>query len=193
MESIKGTKTEELLAASYIAESCAYSRYTFFGKAARKEGYYQYANIFDETADNELHHAKIFLNFLTEAGAKSPAMSIDAGIIASTAENLRVAAHEEEVEGVEFYTNAAKVADSEGFPAIAAKFRLIATIEEHHRRRFEKMERRIAEEKVWKSDKPTKWQCEICGYIIEGTEPPVKCPVCLHPQQYFMRLDDENI
>ncbi len=187
MKSLKGTKTEQNLAASYAAESCAFTRYTFFGKVAEKEGYHQIAKIFNETAANEMHHAKIFLKYLTETGAKTPAMGIDPGILGTTEDNLKVAAAEEQKEGIDMYIVAGQEAEKEGFPEIAAKFRLIASVEEHHKKRFEKLRRRIKEEKVWKSTQEVMWQCTVCGYVMEGTEPPQKCPVCLHPYQYFVR------
>lgn len=187
---LRGTKTETNLAAAYVAESCAYTRYTFFAQQATKESYFQYSNIFNETAANELHHAKIFLKYLTEGDCKTPAMGVDAGILSPTVENLKVAAHEEEVEGVEMYTSAAKVAREEGFDEIADRFEAIATIENHHKERFDLMRKRIEEDTVWKSDKPIKWQCQVCGYIFEGKEPPQKCPACQHPYQHFMREED---
>lgn len=191
-KSLRGTKTEINLATAYVAESCAYSRYTFFAQAAQKESYFQYANIFNETADNELHHAKIFLKFLTEGNVVAPNIGVDAGIIGKTVDNLAVAAHEEEVEGVEMYTNAAKVAEEEGFPEIAARFAAIATIENRHRERFLAMRQHILDGTVWKRDKPVKWQCLVCGYIYEGVEPPVKCPACAHPYQHFM-IEETNL
>lgn len=189
-KSIKGTQTEVNLATAYVAESCAYSRYTFFGQAAQKEGYFQYANIFDETAANELRHAKIYLKYLTEGNVVAPAVGVDAGIIGKTVDNLKVAAHEEKTEGVEMYTKFADVAAEEGFPEIASKFRAIATIESRHEARFDLMRQRIEEGTVWKRAEPIKWQCLVCGYIFEGTEPPAKCPACNHPYQHFMPEED---
>lgn len=186
-KSLIGTKTQKNLADAYVAESCAYTRYTFFAQAAQKEGYYQYANIFNETAANELHHAKIFLRFLDEANCTTDPMGVDAGVIGKTVDNLKVAAAEEKVEGVEMYTNAAKVAKEEGFDEIAERFSAIASIEQHHEDRFNEMINRIETDTVWKSDKPIKWQCLVCGYIYEGTTPPEKCPACKHPYQHFMR------
>ncbi len=189
-KSLVGTKTETNLANSYVAESCAYSRYTYFASTAQKEGYFQYANIFNETAANELHHAKIYLKLLTEGGVNTSAIAVDPGILSPTVDTLAIASHEEEVEGVEMYTNAAKVADEEGFEEIAKTFRAIASIEMHHKERFDKMRQRILDGTVWKSDKPVKWQCLACGYIYEGMEPPAKCPACSHPYQHFMRAED---
>lgn len=189
-KSLKGTQTEKNLAAAYVAESCAYTRYTFFAQAAQKEMYYQYANIFNETAANELHHAKIYLKYLTEGNCTTPPMAVDAGIIGSTADNLAVAASEEQQEGVDMYVNASKVAREEGFDEIADRFAAIATIEAHHEERFKLLRQRILDGTVWKREKPIKWQCLVCGYIYEGTEPPTKCPACYHPYQHFMPEED---
>ncbi len=189
-KSIKGTKTEVNLANSYVAESCAYSRYTFYAQQAKKENYFQYSDIFNETAANELHHAKIFFKYLTEGGVTTTPANIDPGIIGTTAENLKVAAAEEQAEGVVAYQNAAKVAEKEGFVEIAARFRAIAEVESHHEARFNEMRERIEKDTVWKREKPIKWQCQVCGYIFEGTEPPAKCPACYHPYQHFMPMED---
>lgn len=189
-QSLKGTQTEVNLANAYIGESMAYTRYTYFAQQAQKESYFQYANIFNETAANELHHGKIYLKYLTEGSVVAAPTSVDAGIIGTTADNLKVAASEEEIEGVEAYINAAKVAEEEGFTEIAGRFRAIAAVENHHRNRFLKMRERIENGTVWKRDKPIKWQCLVCGYIYEGTEPPVKCPACFHPYQHFMPMED---
>lgn len=189
-KSLVGTRTQVNLANAYVSESCAYTRYTFFAQAAQKESYFQYANILNETAANELRHAKIFLKFLDEGGCKTDPISIDAGVIGKTIDNLKVAAEEERVEGVEQYTESAKVADEEGFSEIAKRFKEIAEIEQHHRDRFDKMIKRIEDGTVWKSDKPIKWQCLVCGYIYEGTTPPEKCPACQHPYQHFEREED---
>ena len=186
-KSLVGTKTQTNLAVAYVAESCAYTRYTFFAQQAQKEQYFQFANIFNETAANELHHAKIYLKYLNEAGCETSPIGVDAGVIGKTVDNLAVAAHEEEVEGVEMYIKAAKVAREEGFDEIAARFEAIASIENHHKERFETMRQQIIDGTVWKSAEPVKWQCLVCGYIYEGTEPPQKCPACYHPFQHFQR------
>ena len=189
-KSLVGTRTQVNLANAYVSESCAYTRYTFFAQAAQKELYFQNANILNETAANELRHAKIFLKFLDEGGCKTDPISVDAGVIGKTVDNLKVAAEEERVEGVEQYTESAKVAEEEGFSEIAKRFKEIAEIEQHHRDRFDKMIKRIEDGTVWKSDKPIKWQCLVCGYIYEGTTPPEKCPACQHPYQHFEREED---
>ena len=183
--SIKGTRTEKNLANAYVAESTAYTRYVFFAKSAKKENYFQFANIFQETADNELHHAKIFLKYLTEGAVMTDPISIDPGILTPTVDNLKVAASEEENEGVKQYIASAEVAEEEGFQEIADHFRAIATIENHHKERFDLMRKQIEEGTVWKREKPIKWQCLVCGYIFEGVEPPAVCPACDHPYQHY--------
>lgn len=191
-KSLKGTKTEKNLANAYVAESTAYTRYTYFSQTAQKEQYFHFANIFAETADNELHHAKIFLKYLTNGVVMTDQLGIDPGILSPTVSNLAVAAAEEQKEGVEMYQKSADVADEEGFSEIADVFRAVATIENHHKERFDLMKWQIDNDKVWKRDKPIKWQCLVCGYIFEGTEPPEKCPACSHPYQHFMPAE-ENV
>lgn len=190
-KSIKGTKTEKNLVAAYMSESAAYSRYTYYAQQATKENYFPIAEIFNETAANELRHGKIFFKYL-EGGVVPCSLDVDAGVIGDTASNLATAAAEEEKEGVEQYQAAAKDADAEGFPEIASHFREIAEIEEHHRRRFEHYLKQVKDGTVWKRDKPIKWKCLVCGYIHEGTEPPKVCPACDHPYQHYMALDYED-
>ena len=189
-KSIKGTRTEQNLANSYIAESTAVTRYTFFSDKAKKDSYFQYANIFAETAANELRHAKIFLQYLTEGKVVSAPIGVDPGEIGETVDNLKVAASEEKHEGVELYAAYAKVAREEGFDDIAVRFEKIGSVESHHEARFNKMIERIETDTVWKREKPIKWQCLVCGYVMEGTEPPKKCPVCNHPYQHFQPMED---
>lgn len=190
-KNIKGTRTEKNLVIAYMAESSAYTRYTFYAAQANKESYFPIERVFTETANNELRHAKVFFKFLEGGNVEVP-MGVDAGVIADTASNLATAAHEELVEGVELYTNSAKVADEEGFTEIAAHFRAIAKIEDHHRRRFERYLKQVKEGTVWKREKPIKWQCLVCGFIYEGTEPPKVCPACDHPYQHYRALDEED-
>lgn len=189
-KSIKGTQTEKNLVIAYLAESSAYTRYTFYAKQAEKENYFPVSEVFKATADNELHHGKIFFKFL-EGGSVTVPMDADAGVIGDTASNLATAAHEEMVEGVELYTNSAKVAEEEGFPEIAEHFRAIAEVENHHRERFERYLKHVQDGTLWKREKPIKWQCLVCGYIFEGTEPPKTCPACDHPYQHYIALDEE--
>lgn len=191
-KSLKGTKTAQYLATAYAAESMAVTRYTYYAQQAQKDQYYQYANIINETADNELHHGKIFLKYLVDGGVTNGAATVDSGVLSDTINNLKIAAAEEQSEGVELYKEAAEVAKSEGFDEIAARFLAIASVEAHHEARFNKMRERIENGTVWKRDQPVKWQCQVCGYIYEGTTPPEKCPACYHPYQHFM-VEPENI
>ena len=187
-KSIKGTRTEANLVNAYLAESTAYTRYMFYSQQATKENYFPIARIFAETADNEMHHGKVFFKML-QGGSVEVTTAVDAGVIGTTAENLAIAIQEEKTEGYEFYTAAAKVADEEGFPEIAAHFRAIASVERHHHDRFQRYLDQVNAGTVWKRDKPVLWECLVCGYIYEGTEPPTKCPGCDHPYQHYMALD----
>ena len=173
-KSIKGTQTEKNLVISYMAESSAYSRYMFYAAQATKEEYFPIADVFTETADNELRHAKVYFKFL-EGGSLPVELNVDAGVIGTTAENLEIAANEEK----------------EGFADIAEHFRAIATIEERHRNRFLHYLDQVEKGTVWKRDKPIVWKCLVCGYEYTGTEPPKVCPACDHPYQHYMGMDYE--
>lgn len=188
VKDIRGTKTERCLVAAYVSESTAYTRYTFYAAQADKENYFPIGQIFRETADNELRHAKVFFKML-QGGSVNVDLDVDSGVIGDTATNLAIASEEERVEGVEQYMASAKVADEEGFPEIAEHFRAIAKIEETHRRRFDIYLKQVKEDTVWKREKPIKWKCLVCGYIYEGTTPPDPCPACDHPYQHYMALD----
>lgn len=188
VKDIRGTKTERCLVAAYVSESTAYTRYTFYAAQADKENYFPIGQIFRETADNELRHAKVFFKML-QGGSVNIDLDVDSGVIGDTATNLAIASEEERVEGVEQYMASAKVADEEGFPEIAEHFRAIAKIEETHRRRFDIYLKQVKEGTVWKREKPIKWKCLVCGYIYEGTTPPDPCPACDHPYQHYMALD----
>lgn len=189
-KSIKGTQTEKNLVISYMAESAAYSRYMFYAAQATKEEYFPIANVFTETADNELRHAKVYFKFL-EGGSLPVELNVDAGVIGTTAENLEIAANEEKVEGYEMYLQFAETAEKEGFADIAEHFRAIATIEERHRHRFLHYLDQVEKGTVWKRDKPIVWKCLVCGYEYTGTEPPKECPACDHPYQHYMAMDYE--
>lgn len=190
-KSIKGTQTEKNLVIAYAAESMAYSRYTFYAAQADKENYFPVGEIFRETANNELRHAKVFFKFL-EGGSVEVNVAVDAGVIGDTASNLATAMKEEETEGVDLYTNAAKVAEEEGFPEIASHFRAIASIEQHHHNRFARYLKQVQDGTVWKRDKPVTWRCLVCGYTFVGTEPPAVCPACDHPREHYMAIDEED-
>ncbi len=173
-----------------MAESAAYSRYTFYATQANKESYFPIEEVFTETAANELRHAKVFFKFLQGGSVEVP-LDVDAGVIGTTAENLATAIHEEEVEGVEMYTNAAKVAEEEGFADIAEHFRSIAEIEESHRKRFVHYLEQVKAGTVWKRDHEITWKCLVCGYEYKGKTPPEECPACDHPYQHYMGMDYE--
>ena len=186
---LRGTQTEKNLVLAYLAESAAYTRYTYYAKQATKESYFPVAEVFTETADNELHHSKVFFKML-KGGVVEVPVSVDAGVIADTASNLKTAMAEELKEGVDEYTEAAKVADKEGFPEIAEHFRAIAEIEQHHHDRFERFLKMVEDGTLWKREKPVTWECTVCGYTVVGTEPPVSCPACDHPYQHYICPDD---
>ncbi len=187
-KSIKGTKTEEYLVKAYISESKAYSRYVYYAKQATKENYFGIADIFQETADNELHHGKIFFKYL-EGGEVEIKAKISAGTIGDTASNLKQAAIGEHEEGVKQYREAAKIAEKEGFQEIADHFRAIAEVELRHEKRFKRCYKAVTEGKVWKRDKPIQWLCLVCGYVYKGIEPPSVCPACDHPREHYIPLD----
>ena len=187
---LKGTQTERNLVIAYMAESAAYSRYTFYATQANKESYFPIEEVFTETAANELRHAKVFFKFLQGGSVEAP-LDVDAGVVGTTAGNLATAIHEEEVEGVEMYTNAAKVAEEEGFADIAGHFRSIAEIEESHRKRFVHYLEQVKAGTVWKRDHEITWKCLVCGYEYKGKTPPEECPACDHPYQHYMGMDYE--
>ncbi len=189
MKSVKGTKTEHNLLASFAGESQARNRYTYFASKAKKEGYEQIAAIFLETAENEKEHAKRFFSYL-EGGMVEITASYPAGVVGTTAENLKAAAMGEGEEHRKLYPEAAAVAEQEGFPEIAALFRLIAKVEKHHEERYMALLKNVESGKVFKKDESTQWICRNCGYVHEGKEALDTCPACLHAKAYFEQLCD---
>lgn len=183
-KSIKGTKTEKNLLASFAGESQARNRYTYFASVAKKEGYEQISAIFSDTADNEKEHAKRFFKLL-EGGELKIEASYPAGVIGTTAQNLEEAANGEKLEWTVLYKEAADIADQEGFPDIATQFREIAEVEAEHEKRYRKLLANVKDGKVFKKDKPVKWRCRNCGYVHEGPEAPKECPACAHPQAHY--------
>ena len=179
-----GSQTEKNLLAAFAGESQARNKYTFFASVARKEGYEQIAAIFEETLANEKEHAELFFKHL-KGGIVEIKASYPAGVIASTAENLKAAAEGEKLEWGTLYPNFADVADKEGFKDVATTFRMIAKVESYHERRYNKLLESVQQDKVFKKDQPVKWKCRNCGYVFEGTQAPEKCPVCAHPKAYF--------
>ena len=183
MASLKGTRTEKNLLASFAGESQARNRYTYFSSQAKNDGFEQISWIFADTADNEKEHAKRFFSFLEGVMVEITA-SYPAGVIGTTAENLREAADGENLEWSALYPEFARVADEEGFPEIARVYREIAEVEQGHEKRYLALLGNVLNGKVFKKDKPVKWRCRNCGYISEGAEAPGECPACAHPQAY---------
>ncbi|MBR4055609.1 MAG: rubrerythrin family protein [Rikenellaceae bacterium] len=184
MKSLKGTQTEQNLLKAFAGESQARTRYTFFASVAKKEGYEQIAAVFMETAEQEKEHAKRFFKFL-EGGDVTITATYPAGKIGTTQENLLAAAKGENEEWDVLYPDFAKVAEEEGFPAVAAAFRAISTVEAEHERRYLKLLSRITDGDFFCRDGKIWWQCRNCGYIVEAEEAPKACPACLHPQSFF--------
>ena len=181
---LKGTRTEKNLLAAFAGESQARNRYTYFASKARKEGYRQIEVIFLETADNEKEHAKREFKFL-EGDEVEITGSFPAGVVGTTAENLKAAAAGENHEHTRMYPEFARIAREEGFDEIADVFVSIAVAEKEHERRYLALLKNIEEGRVFKKDEPVKWKCRNCGYIHEGSEAPEVCPACDHPQEYF--------
>ena len=187
--SIKGTKTEQNLLKSFAGESQARNRYTYFAGVAKKEGFIQIADIFEETSNQEKEHAKRFFKFL-EGGAVEITASYPAGMIGTTKENLKAAADGEQEEHTKLYPHFAEVAKQEGFSDVALAFRTIALVEKHHEARYRKMQKQIEDGTVFKKEKVVRWKCRNCGYIHEGKTPPAKCPACEHPESYFEVVEE---
>ena len=183
-KSLKGTRTEKNLLISFAGESQARNRYTFFASVAKKEGYEQIAGVFMETAEQEKEHAKRFFKFL-EGGDLEITATYPAGKIGTTAENLAAAAAGENEEWSVAYPEFAKIAEEEGFMAIAVVFRMVATVEAEHEKRYRKLLQNIEEGTVFEKDAEIYWQCRNCGYVHKGKSAPKMCPACAHPQAFF--------
>ncbi len=185
--SLKGTKTAKNLMISFAGESQANMRYTYYASTAKKEGYVQISNIFEETARNEKEHAKRFFKFLNE-DLKDETIQVDWNYpveLGTTAENLLAAANGEHEEFVEMYPGFADIAEEEGFKEIAYVWREIAEVEDRHERRFRKLLANIENDEVFKKEEVVEWKCNNCGYVHTGKTAPVKCPACDHPQAHF--------
>ncbi len=183
-KSIKGTRTEKNLLTSFAGESQARMRYTYFASQAKKEGYEQIAAIFTETADQEKEHAKRMFKWL-EGGMVEITATYPAGVIGTTAENLKAAAAGENEEWTADYPHFADVAAEEGFPAIAAMYRKIAIAEKAHEDRYLALLQNLENGTVFHKEEEVEWQCRNCGYVHTGTDAPKACPACLHDQAYF--------
>jgi rubrerythrin len=183
-KSIKGTQTEKNLLKAFAGESQAKNRYTFFAKVAKKEGYEQIAAFFEETALNEESHAKIFFRFL-EGGPVEITAIYPAGVIGTTPENLKASADGENEEHTALYPEFSRIAAEEGFQKISIIFKLIATIEAEHEKRFRKFLENIEQNKVFEREEKVFWVCRKCGYVHFGKKALNNCPVCDHPMAYF--------
>jgi len=188
-KSIKGTKTEKNLLASFAGESQARNRYTYFAGVAKKAGYEQIAAVFLETAENEKEHAKRFFKLL-EGGEVEIQASYPAGVIGDTAENLEASADGEKMEWSTLYKEAEAVARDEGFEAIAVQFKEIGEVEEEHEKRYRALLKNVRGATVFKREEVVKWHCRNCGYVHAGKEAPKKCPACAHPQAYYEILSE---
>ncbi len=186
MSSLKGTKTEQNLLKAFAGESQARMRYDYFAKQAKKEGLEQISAIFAETSLNEKEHAKIFFKFL-EGGMCEITATYPAGIIGTTAENLKASADGENEEWTELYPTFAKVAEEEGFKEVANAFRMIAKVEKAHEERYRTLYNNLEEGKVFKKDGKVTWKCRNCGFLHESDKAPKECPACAHSQAYFER------
>ena len=171
MSKYSGTQTEKNLLAAFAGESQARNKYTYFASRAKKDGFEQIAAIFEETANNEKEHAKLWFKELEGIG--------------DTAQNLGAAADGENYEWTDMYEGFAKTAEQEGFPELAARFRGVAAIEKRHEERYRALLKNIETAKVFEKSEVKVWECRNCGHIVVGTKAPQICPVCQHPQAYF--------
>ena len=168
---LKGSKTEKNLATAFAGESQARNKYTYFASVAKKEGYEQIAAIFEQTANNEKEHAKLWFKALGELG--------------DTAANLLAAAEGENYEWTDMYDQFAKDAEEEGFTRLAYQFRAVAAIEKTHEERYRALLSNVEMQKVFEKAEETMWECRNCGHLVIGKKAPEVCPVCAHPKSYF--------
>ena len=166
-----GTRTEKNLLTAFEGESQARNKYTYFASVAKKEGYEQIASIFEQTANNEKEHAKMWYKEL--------------GLIGNTAENLRTASEGENFEWTDMYVGFTKTAEEEGFVELAKKFRAVADIEKRHEERYRALLKNVETKQVFEKSEIKVWECRNCGHIVVGKAAPQVCPVCNHPQSYF--------
>ncbi len=186
---LKGTQTEKNILTAFAGESQARNRYTYFASQAKKEGYRQVSEIFEETANQEREHAKRLFKLL-EGGEVEVTALFPAGVIGCTTDNLREAAGGEKHEWTEMYPSFAKVAREEGLGEIADIFEAIAVAEKQHEKRYLELLANIEAGRVFKREKKVVWRCINCGYLHEGTEAPDLCPACNHPQAHFELLGE---
>lgn len=186
-KSIIGTQTEKNLLKAFAGESQAARRYRIFAKVARKEGYEQIAALFEETAIQEDSHSKTFFKNL-EGGMVEILVSYPAGRIGTTEENLTAAADGENEENTELYPEFARIAEEEGFKKISNSFKMIASVEARHEKRFRKLLKNIIDNTVFEKEEEVEWVCRKCGYVHKGKKALKNCPCCEHPQAYFEQV-----
>jgi rubrerythrin len=186
---LKGSQTEKNLLTAFAGESQARNRYTYFAKQAKKDGYVQISQIFEETGNHEKEHAKRLFKFL-EGGEVEVVASFPAGMIGGTYDNLMASAEGERHEHMEMYPGFAKVAREEGFGAIAGVMDMIAVAEKHHEKRYVELAGNLKADRVFKREQTAKWRCLNCGFVTEGLTAPEVCPACAHPQAYFELLGE---
>lgn len=186
---LKGSRTEKNILTAFAGESQARNRYTYFASQAKKDGFVQIADIFEETANQEKEHAKRLFKLL-EGGEVEICAAFPAGVIGDTATNLEEAAAGENHEHAQMYPGFAKIAREEGFEGIADIFMAIAVAEKQHEKRYRALLANIKNGKVFKKDSPAVWRCRNCGYLHEGTQAPAECPACAHPQAHFELLGE---
>ena len=189
MASLKGSQTEKNLLGSFAGESQARNRYTYFAGQARKDGFVQIADIFEETANQEKEHAKRFFKFL-EGGEVEIVAAFPAGVIGTTLENLKAAAAGEHYEHTELYPGFAAVARDEGFEAAAMIWDSVSVAEKQHEKRYIELAGNIEADRVFKREQAVVWRCRNCGYLHEGLEAPELCPACAHPRAHFELLGE---
>ena len=170
---LKGSKTEKNLMKAFAGESEARNKYTYFASKAKKDGYEQIAAIFEETANNEKEHAKLWFK------------ELNGGEISSTVDNLKAAANGENYEWTDMYEEFSKTAEEEGFHELARKFKMVGDIEKHHKERYRKLLKNIEDGVVFSKDGDKIWICRNCGHVVIGKKAPDVCPVCNHPQSFF--------
>lgn len=176
----EGSQTEKNLQEAFSGESKARNMYTFYASQARKDGYEHIAKTFEDTAINEMAHAKIWFKYL------------NGGEIQDTLKNLETSIKSEHYEWTEMYKNFAKTAKEEGFEDIARHFEMVATVEKFHNERYDKIIEELKEDKVFSSPEPVKWECANCGFHVLSKTAPKVCPLCDHPQSFFFKDSDEE-
>jgi len=190
MAEFKNSKTAENLMKAFAGESQARNRYNYYSSIAYKQGYKQIGNIFNETAENEKEHAKLFYKKLVEHGMDTEVIILNGAaypvaLSNDTLKNLEYSANGEQEEWTQLYPEFANIAEQEGYKDVAILFKLIANIEKEHEERYRKLAKNLIENNVFKKENSVFWKCINCGHMSNGTDAPLECPTCKHPQAYF--------